>query len=191
MRFQLDAFEKKMICLLIGKTVSSVVRTLVETLESSNRCECDTERVGVGGRDRESGRVSKKEREREKEKREREEKAKIKVSYFTSSCLYFYLTHICTLPIIPQITPSISTLLPMPLAFSVSPSFTPPLSYYLTFFALTIASSPSSLQHKHSPNLSPLSSFFLIFPIYFTHFSFSSFPCLFSSFSHSHSHSHY
>ena len=49
----MDAFEKKMICLLIGKTVSSVVRTLVETLESSNRCECDRERVGVGERESE------------------------------------------------------------------------------------------------------------------------------------------
>ena len=65
----MDAFEKKMICLLIGKTVSSVVRTLVETLESSNRCECDTERVGVGGR--ETDRKREIDREREKEKRER------------------------------------------------------------------------------------------------------------------------
>ena len=66
MRFQLDAFEKKMICLLIGKTVSSVVRTLVETLESSNRCECDRERVGVG--ERESERVGEGERGRERER---------------------------------------------------------------------------------------------------------------------------
>ena len=66
MRFQLDAFEKKMICLLIGKTVSSVVRTLVETLESSNRCECDRERVGVG--ERESERVGEGEGERERDR---------------------------------------------------------------------------------------------------------------------------
>ena len=63
MRFQLDAFEKKMICLLIGKTVSSVVRTLVETLESSNRCECDRERVGEREKKREGG-SERKERER-------------------------------------------------------------------------------------------------------------------------------
>ena len=64
----MDAFEKKMICLLIGKTVSSVVRTLVETLESSNRCECDRERVGVGEIDRQKERETERETEREKKR---------------------------------------------------------------------------------------------------------------------------
>ena len=36
-RLSLDAFEKKMILLLISKTISPVVKTLIDTLDGSNR----------------------------------------------------------------------------------------------------------------------------------------------------------
>jgi len=45
-RFQLDPFEKKIILLLIGKTVSPIVKTLMETLDTANRLPEDVLTVG-------------------------------------------------------------------------------------------------------------------------------------------------
>ena len=45
-RLHLDAFERKMILLLIGKTVSPVVKTLMETLDGSSRVVDDVISVG-------------------------------------------------------------------------------------------------------------------------------------------------
>ena len=45
-RFALDPFEKKIILLLLGKTVSPIVKTLMETLDTSNRVSDDIITVG-------------------------------------------------------------------------------------------------------------------------------------------------